>query len=282
MCDYVVESMSDYDRLFMQDFDVKNPEMTDRTNVPINLAQSQSVDALKLRSASKMQCGLNTVEGHTKCKFHKCDVETCENGKCNGKYCKQHTCEYVDVCNCYNYVDENAKYCYKHKCSECDKKVLNEKVRYCCEHLKVLVCCVGGCTNSTPYDVTKVIGNSWYCDNHKCKKCGQYVVENQFSEYCYVCSGNTYECECDGHDNGGCKYGKCPNKRLSDIVEMGDLMFSTKYCEKHYFLDELYKRMYHVGLEIFENSFVGIDDIVDEHKKQILISMKKYANSMCC
>jgi len=282
MCDYMFSGLTEYDRDCMRDFD--ELDEYDIGRVPIELGVlsiTQNLDTSKIHWETKIKCGLDVVEGYTKCKIHKCCIETCDNAiSFHLKYCRTHMCHYIDEnrMSCENCIVGNSKYCEKHKCPDCDDKIYSKKVKYCEKHLKDVICEIGDCTNIAQIVDGKRLS---YCTQHTCKKCGKYqVTQQKNAEYCFIHAfmNDTEYC---GNYVGECTFKGCHHEKLGNIVEMGDEMFNSEYCYNHHLLNEIYMRLYHVGLNILQIDFIDPQDFTDEKKRIILASMKRYAQEMC-
>jgi hypothetical protein len=141
--------------------------------------------------------------------------------------------------------------------------------------LKERICCVGDCEETSPVEEGKSL--KYYCPRHTCQVCGNWHTVNQDVTYCESCGrdGSDYS------DRKKCHYSGCEHRRMYDVTELGDLMHTTEYCYRHYFLDDLFMRMYGVGLNVFDCKFIQIDDIRDDTKRRILEKLREYANAIC-
>lgn len=241
----------------------------------------------------KLLCGFPVVAGSTKCIFHKCQKDGCDNSK-KYKYCEEHQCKWK---YCKELACDNSKYCVKHKCLTCDSYVMYDYVQYCKEHLTGTPCNFDGCQG-----IVTTEGQT-YCGKHKCKECNN-CVWTVGTHLCHQC----IEKDPDWKHNGAefrsfltaatdeerryiglcasgrkCIFKHCRHEKMEDVVELGDLIFSSDYCMLHHFLNELCKNNYKFGLE-HVSCFDVIDDgdvVQDSPKIMAMKEIYKLALSLC-
>jgi hypothetical protein len=137
-----------------------------------------------------------------------------------------------------------------------------------------------------------------YCDTHACTICGCQAIMSEKTKYCRFHIPHDYETESEKYCDGGqcgfykkndskyckkhtCRYHQCQHERMHDIVEMGDLIFDTKYCENHHLLDQLCMVNYGFSLQIL-NIFDYLDftDLKEDNVKiEIIKRVKELADT---
>lgn len=255
----------------------------------------ENIDMKKYKNldGQNLICGLPVIAGSTKCVFHKCQKDDCDNSKRYKYYCKKHKCKW-DYCS--ELACNKSKYCIKHKCLKCSIPVLYDYVRYCKKHLTGTKCMFNGCSGIVTEE-----GQS-YCIYHKCKECNNCIWQ-EGSHLCHQCiekdpdwehngaefrsflsttkEDQRYMCLCESGRK--CAFKQCRHAKMEDDVELGDVIFSTKYCLMHHFLNEICYNNYKFELEhVAFIDVIGDSDVVqDSPKIMIMKEIRKIALSLC-
>lgn len=286
MCEHIIHN-SLYDDEFYGGETSRLPVPTHHVNI------LENTDVNNIIREATLICGRPVVNGSTKCVIHKCIVEGCNNSKSYSRhqYCDKHMCHYVlEQSNqrCHSIVVDGKKYCERHKCIECDEHIHEDTSRHCEQHIKEYTCQFEGCTNTRP--VSEGETPYYYCPKHVCKICGRWGILGDDVEYCHMCKhkvegydgryDEVHKCREAQYGGRYCYYEGCMHNRMYDAVMMGDLMYCSKYCYRHNFIDHLFKHMYGIGLDIFEQQFIRAEDLNDEDKKKILTKLREYADAI--
>lgn len=292
----------EFDYKYYSDSENSEDEQEEKVEVPTTEifklfnADGGNVDMKKYKNLDgvghSLLCGFLVVPGSTKCIFHKCRKDGCDNSK-RYKYCKEHKCRWR---YCEELVCDNSKYCVKHKCQLCDTCVMYDYVQHCKKHLNGTKCMFNGCKGIVTTDEQS------YCIYHKCKDCNNCIWQKG-AYLCHQC----IEKDPDWKQNGAefrsflstsdkdhryimlcesgrkCAFNKCRRAKMEDDVELGDVIFSSKYCLMHHFLDEICENNYKFGLKHI--SFLDVvedtDVVQDSPKIMIMKEIHKLAISLC-
>lgn len=256
--------------------------------------------------ATTLLCGNIVVDGSTKCIFHKCGVVGCENSKWhNKKYCEKHVCKYYDDQECSELRIDDSCFCGKHKCKNCNERIYYGKVKFCKTHLTEMICEFKGCENTFPFKQPEKIfsvagvtfvnmdeGVSMFsplrcCSEHTCESCHKFEIAGTNTRYCHRCVKkedpeweNDEDNYCQGHccsrrkEIGDycrehvCEYDGCNGEKMDTIVEMGDVIFDSRYCRKHHTIDQVCKSNFGFGLDALKIfNFLDESDFNPESNK---------------